>query len=230
MKLRTALIAAALFVAGPALAQAPAGNAPQKPAQHAPGVAAAPAQTNASAAPAPAAAEKPDPAKEKAIRHLMALNGTDKLGPQITESLTDQVKQAISRTVAPDRMDKFMGDFNQKLALRAPAERTDDALIAGYSSRFSTQEIEGLSQFYESPLGQKMEKEMPQLMREAQVTGISLQREAAISTLRDMTGDYPEIKQLLPPEEAKPGAPAASPAPAPAQAPEAAPQAPQPKP
>ena len=61
---------------------------------------------------------------------------------------------------------------------------------------------------------------MPQLMRQAQTTGITLQREAAISTLREMTGDYPEIKQLLPPEEAQPAAPA----------PEAAPQAPQPKP
>lgn len=226
MKLRTALIAAVLFVAGPALAQAPAENSPQKPAQHAPGVAAAtaPSQSTAAApAAAPAAAEKPDPAKEKAIRHLMALNGTDKLGQQITESLTDQVKQALSRTLAPDRMDKFMSDFNQKLALRAPAAHTDEALIAGYSSRFSTQEIEGLSQFYDSPLGQKMEKEMPQLMREAQISGITLQREAAISTLRDMTGDYPEIKQLLPPEEAQPAQPAAP-------APEAAPQAPQPKP
>lgn len=223
MKLRTALIAAVLFVAGPALAQAPAENAPQKPAQHAPGVAASSAQTK-SAAPAPAAkpaaAEKPDPAKEKAIRHLMSLTGTDKMGQQITEGLTDQVKQALSRTLAPDRMDKFMVDFNQKLALRAPAAHTDEALIAGYSSRFSTEEIQGLSQFYESPLGQKMEKEMPQLMRQAQTTGITLQREAAISTLREMTGDYPEIKQLLPPEEAQPAAPA----------PEAAPQAPQPKP
>ncbi|HEY7825541.1 MAG TPA: DUF2059 domain-containing protein [Candidatus Acidoferrales bacterium] len=227
MKLRTALIAAVLFVAGPALAQAPAGNAPQKPAQHAPGVATAPAQSKSTAA-APAAAEKPDPAKEKAIRHLMVLTGTDKLGQQITESLTDQVKQAISRSVAPERMDKFMDDFNQKLALRSPAAHTDEELIAGYSSRFSTQEIEGLSQFYESPLGQKMEKEMPQLMREAQITGINLQREAAISTLREMTGDYPEIKQLLPPEEPQPGTPAA--APAPQAAPEAAPQAPQPKP
>lgn len=225
MKLRTALIAAVLFAAGPALAQAPAGNAPQKPAQHAPGVAAAPAPSNSTAA-APAAAEKPDPAKEKAIRHLMTLNGTDKLGQEITDSLTNQVKQALSRTLAPDRMDKFMADFNQKLALRAPAAHTDEALIAGYSSRFSTQEIEGLSQFYDSPLGQKMEKEMPQLMREAQMTGITLQRDAAISTLRDMTGDYPEIKQLLPPEEAQPGTPASAPAPAP----EAAPQAPQPKP
>ncbi|MGH9700732.1 MAG: DUF2059 domain-containing protein [Candidatus Acidiferrales bacterium] len=219
MKLRTALIAAVLFVAGPALAQAPAGNAPQKPAQHAPGVATAPAQSNSTAA-ATAAAEKPDPVKEKAIRHLMVLNGTDKLGQQITESLTDQVKQAMSRTLAPERMDKFMGDFNQKLALRAPAAHTDEALIAGYSSRFSTQEIEGLSQFYESQLGQKMEKEMPQLMRQAQIAGITVQREAAISTLRDMTGDYPEIKQLLPPEETQPATPA----------PEAAPPAPQPKP
>ena len=221
MKLRTALIAAALFVAGPALAQAPAGNAPQKPAQHAPGVATAPAQSSSTAA-----AEKPDPAKEKAIRHLMALNGTDKLGQQITESLTDQVKQALSRTLAPDRMDKFMNDFNQKLALRAPAVHTDEALITGYASRFSTEEIQGLSQFYESPLGVKMEKEMPQLMREAQITGLTLQREAAISTLREMTGDYPEIKQLLPPEEAQPSG-GVQPA---APAPEAAPQTPQPKP
>ncbi len=225
MKLSTAMIAAVLFVPGPALAQAPAGNAPQKPAQHAPGVSTAPAQSNSTAA-ATAAAEKPDPAKEQAIRHLMALNGTDKLGQQITESLTDQVKQAMSRTLAPERMDKFMGDFDQKLALRAPAAHTDEALIAGYSSRFSTKEIEGLSQFYESPLGVKMEKEMPQLMRQAQMTGITLQREAAISTLRDMTGDYPEIKQLLPPEEAQPsgGAQPATPAP------EAAPPAAQPKP
>ena len=71
MKLRNALIAAILFVAGPAMAQTQPGTAAPPAAQHTPG-------TKAPAA-ASTPADKLDPAKETAIRHLMDITETSKM-------------------------------------------------------------------------------------------------------------------------------------------------------
>ena len=83
MRLRYALIAAMLFTAGPAMAQTPPGGAQQKPAPSAP---VQPGQTAA------APAEKLDPAKETAIRHLLDITGGAKEGENINEGMTGRVR------------------------------------------------------------------------------------------------------------------------------------------
>ena len=58
--------------------------------------------------------------------------------------------------------------------------------------------------FYETPVGQRMAKTLPQVMQESQKTAADIERSAALSTLKDMAGDYPELKSMLPPDEQKP--------------------------
>jgi Spy/CpxP family protein refolding chaperone len=90
MKIRTALIAAAFLVGPPLLAQtaaAPATPAPAKPPVHQPGVAAHPSTTTNSQS-AAADADKVDPAKDAAIRHLMDLTQTSKMGDDINAYIT----------------------------------------------------------------------------------------------------------------------------------------------
>ncbi|HXQ25051.1 MAG TPA: DUF2059 domain-containing protein [Candidatus Acidoferrales bacterium] len=231
MKMRAALIAAALFVAIPALAQTPAPSTQQKPpAPHQPGVAAAPAAkpttepgTKAPAPPPSADDAKIDPAKEAAIRHLMDVTQTSKLGENIGAYITNQVRSVMSRAIAPDSLAKFMDTFNQKLAVSSPPSKVTDAAVPIYARVFSMEDVQGLTQFYESPLGQKVIKTLPQVSQETQQAGVEIEQKAAMEVLQAMSNDYPELKQML---QAQAPAPSSTPAPQKAPAPGAAPATP----
>ncbi len=219
MKVRTALIAAALFAARPMLAQTPAAGTPPKPPAHQPGVAAqpanAPAQTDNVTPVAPA--EKVDPAKEAAIRHLMDLTQTSKMGDGLTAYVTNQVRQALSQAIAPERLARLMEGFSQKLATAAPPSAVTDASIPIYARAFSMEDVQALIQFYESPAGQRVVKALPQVARESQELGVQMEQKGAMNVLQEMSSDYPELKQMLKPQESEPeAAPAPPGAPAPA--------------
>lgn len=233
MKFRTALIAAAIFAAGPALAQtSPTGTPPLRPAQHQPGEPAqpahvAPAQPARVQTPAPPATnEKIDPAKEAAIRHLMDITETAKLGDNITAFITNQVRSVMSRTIESENLDKFMDTFSQKFGASAPSSAVTDAMVPIYARAFSMEDIQGLVQFYESPLGRRVVKALPDVMQESQNAGAEIDRKAAIGVLRGMSAEYPELSKILPPEDGQPApapgsnaAPEKAPAPAPTPSP-----------
>jgi hypothetical protein len=215
MKIRTALIAVALFMASPLLAQTPSAGAPPKAPAHQPGVAAQPGvTTQPTQAPAnPAApAEKPDPAKDAAIRHLMDITQTSKMGDSINAYVTNQVRQALSQAIPPDRLGKLMEGFSEKLVVAAPPGAVTDAAVLIYARAFSMEDIQALVQFYESPLGQRVVKALPQVARESQDLGVQMQEKGAMGVLQDMASDYPELKQMLRQPDAAPDAAPAAPA------------------
>ncbi len=208
MRLRIFAIAAGLCFAGAALAQTPTSNLPQAPAADHREAVSAPSQKTKSAA-APAATAKIDPAKEAAIRHLMDITNTSKLGDDVAEYISNQVRSYMSRSLDSATLPKFMGTFNQKFALSAPSQNVTDAMVPIYNRAFSKEEIDGLVQFYESPLGQHVVKVLPQVLQQSQDAAAKMDQDAALSVLRGMSNDYPQLKQMLPEQNQPPasGAP-----------------------
>jgi hypothetical protein len=234
MKLRATLIAAILCVAGPALAQTTP-STPQAPPPHMPATAAPPGQTKAEAQTAPAP-EKVDPAKDAAIRHLMEITEVSKEGENITVAITTQVRNVMGRAIPAEQLPKFMDTFTQKFTTSAPSAAVTDAIVPVYAKHFSMEDIQSLTKFYESPLGQRVVKTMPEVAQESQTAGAQIDQKAAIATLRSMSDEYPQLKQMLPPDPSAPQpapnaapTPNAAPAPTPAPAPKAAPQPQQPQ-
>lgn len=213
MKLRTAVIAGLVFAAGPALAQTPAASAPPTLAPHATPGQAAPAKPAAQAAPAPAP-EKIDPAKEAAIRHLMDITEGSKMGESIANFITGQVHNGVGRSLSADQLPKFMDTFSQKFTAGLPPTAVSDAIVAIYAKHFSMEDVQGLTKFYESPLGQRIVKEMPDVDQQMRTAGQQIETTVAIAVLRSMADEYPQLKQMLPPDGSAP-APSSAPAPAP---------------
>lgn len=214
MKLGATLIAALLCTAGPALAQTPAPGAQQAP-QHMPGTPAKPGQASAETQ-AEAPAEKIDPAKEAAIRKLIEITEVSRMGDNITSALTNQVRSVMGRAIPAEQLPKFMDTFTQKFTVAAPSSAVTDAIVPVYARHYSMEDIQGLIKFYETPLGQRVVKTMPDVSEESQNAGARIDQKAAIATLRTMADEYPQLKQMLPPES-----PAAAPAPNAAPAPAA---------
>jgi hypothetical protein len=149
--------------------------------------------------------DKVDPAKEAAIRHLMDITQTAKLGDNISTYITSQVRTGLSQALPPDTLPKFMDTFSQKFTAAAPATAVTDAMIPVYAKAFSLEDIQGLTQFYESPLGQRVVKSLPEVDRETQAVGIQIEQTAALAVLKSMVDEYPQLKQILPPENGQPG-------------------------
>jgi len=187
-------ILAALVVCGSALALTPAPGPKSAPPQRQPGVVAtSPDQ--------PPALEKPDPEKEAAIRHLTDITQTSKLGDNITNAITAQVRAVMSRNIQqPEQLQKFMDAFTQKFLAAAPPSAVTDAEIPIYAHYFSLEDIQGLIKFYESPLGQRVVKTLPEVAQQTQQAGVQIDQKAALDVLRSMSAEYPELKPMLPQE------------------------------
>jgi hypothetical protein len=210
MKLLTAVIAGLLCAAGPALAQAPASSTPPTLAPHATPGQAAPAKPAAQTPPPPA--EKIDPAKDAAIRHLMDVTETSKMGENIANFITGKVHDGAGRAIPADQLPKFMDTFSQKFAAGLPPTAVNDAIVAIYAKHFSMDDIQALTKFYDSPIGQRLVKEMPEVNQQMAVAGQQIENTAAIAALRSMADDYPQLKQMLPPDSSAP-TPSSAPAP-----------------
>jgi hypothetical protein len=229
---------AAVCLVGTALGQTPSTgpSTSPKPPQHQPGVAApqpppghTPAQASKPSQPdstTPDSTTKVDPAKAAAIRHLMDITETSKLGDNISSYLQGQVHDGVGRAIGQDKIDAFMGTFNQKFSATASATAVTDAMVPIYAKAFTMEDIQGLIQFYESPLGKHVVKALPGVVQQSQVTGVEIEQTSALKVLREMTDQYPELKKVLPQEngQSQPGSTPAPEGAAPRSAPNPAPQ------
>ena len=151
--------------------------------------------------------------KHDAIRRLMGLTGADQLGQQALDSMFPQVRTVMSATIVePKRRQAFIDEFMGKIRSKLTGTGIVDAIIPIYSRHLSQQDIQDLIQFYQSPAGRHFIAALPQISQESQAVGAEMGRKALLETLEDMSGEYPEIKKLLPPET---GAPASSSGPGP---------------
>lgn len=223
MNFRILALAAALCIGGSALAQAPAAKLPPAPAAHRQSETSAPPTKAPAAVPASPAA-KVDPAKEAAIRHLMDITQSSKLGDNMTAYISSQVRRYMSQSMDPTTLPKFMDTFNQKFAASAPSKNVTDAMVPIYDRAFTKDEIDGLVRFYESPLGQHVVQVLPQVLEQSQSAAEKMDQDAALNVLRDMSTAYPQLKNVLPGQEQPApqggGAPEPQQPPAPAPAPQ----------
>jgi hypothetical protein len=162
----------------------------------------------------------------------MEITNTAKMGNDLSSGITSQVRTAVSHGIPPDQLQKFMDTFSQKFTGVDPADAVNDNTAAIYAKHFSMEDIQGLTKFYESPVGQRVLKSLPEAQEEAYSSGQQMDRQAALKVLWGMADEYTQLKQLLPPDPSKPETkPAGAPAPAASATPRANPTAaPEPKP
>ena len=208
MRIKTALTipiaTIALCCAGglgsaPLFAQTPAAQKAAVQGTATPGARSLPARPMANAAAsaeqAPAAApQKVDPAKEAAIRHLMDITQTAKLGDNISSAISTNVRSIMGQSLAQDRLEKFMATFEQKLRTAAPATSVENLMVPIYAQHFSTDDIQELIRFYQSPVGQRVIKVLPQVSQESQDAGLQFEHDAALNALHENVHRLPRAE------------------------------------
>jgi uncharacterized protein len=137
---------------------------------------------------------KVDSAKEASIRQLMELTGTRSLGNQMMQAGMEQFRTSVTES-QPDNprakqfIDAFVANFQKHFNPDALTEK----IIPIYDKYLTEEDVDGLLQYYRSPLGQRMLKALPEIARESQQAGYSLGQKAAQETLEDLKRDYPDF-------------------------------------
>jgi hypothetical protein len=87
--------------------------------------------------------------------------------------------------------------FFAKFQSKAEIHKLLDLIVPVYDKYLSDEEIKGLIQFYQTPLGQKTLRVMPQLMAESQEAGRKWGEGLGRQSMLDVLSEHPELEKAL---------------------------------
>jgi hypothetical protein len=170
-------------------------------AQDKPASPAAPQATPSKNASAPAASAQSagvHQEKEKDIRRLLELVGTKTLMAQAMVEMEKATRPALENALPPGAYrEKLMEAFFVKFRAKFDVQTMVDLAVPVYNKYFSLEEVRGLIQFYETPLGQKSISVLPQLTAELMGEGRQLGEEAARQSMLEVLAENPELAKQM---------------------------------
>jgi len=99
-----------------------------------------------------------DPQKKAAIMELLDVTGTR----QNLQLMADAMRENFKAQV-PEMTESIIEEFDKALNY----DSLVSIIIPIYAKHWSTEEMKGMVAFYKSPLGQRMMKEMPAILKES---------------------------------------------------------------
>lgn len=184
MKIRAAAYALLLIAA-----LAPLVRAQESESKGAPG-----ASQPADSAPHP----RIDPTKEADIRKLMQMTGGGTLAKQVMDGISTNFRPMLTNSLPPgDYRDRLIDLFFQKFQSKANMQELVDMMIPIYDKYLSDADINGLIQFYGTPLGQKALSVLPQLSIEAQGQGVKWGENLGRQSMMEVLSEHPDLAKAL---------------------------------
>ncbi len=155
-----------------------------------------PALAQDQAAPPQEEARRIDPGKEADIRRMIDIMGGKKLMEQMAAQMLEQLKPEIVKILPPgERSQKITEAFRQKFQARFKTADLLEQTIPIYDKYFTDEDIQGLIQFYQSPLGQRFVKAMPQASAESASVSIRWQQKNIQEIWHELQTEFPELKE-----------------------------------
>jgi len=145
-----------------------------------------------------AAQSKIDPAKEADIRKLLELVGTKAIISQTMDSMSKSIKPLLTNSLPPgEYREKLVDLFFAKFTAKADVERLLNLAVPVYDRNFSQQEIRGLIEFYQTPLGQKAIATLPKVTAELQEQGRKWGEDVGKDCMVEVLSEHPELAEAL---------------------------------
>lgn len=157
-------------------------------------------RTTQATSPAP----KMDPAMDADIRRLMELAGTVKLATQMMDAMQKNIRPLMVNSFPPgEYREKLIDLFFVKFHSKVGSNQLLDLAVPAYAKYYSHEEIKGLIQFYETPLGQKMVFVQPTLMGDLQEAGRKWGEQLGTDSMLEVLSEHPDLATAL--KDAKKG-------------------------
>jgi uncharacterized protein len=145
-----------------------------------------------------AAGQQPkiDLAKEADIRQLLQVTGMTAMVEKQMGQMADQVKPLLERSLPPgERRQEIVEAFTKKFLARAKSEDLIEQVIPVYAKYLTDDDVRDVIRFYGSPVGQRLLKVMPEMMKESGDVGQRWGEQVAREVLQEMAQEYPELRQ-----------------------------------
>lgn len=150
-----------------------------------------------------------DPEKVADIRRLLEATGSKKLGLQMGSRMwplmAKMLRSSFERSMpAEDPRRELLNRFLDKVGEKHREQFSTDFMeitIPIYDKHLTHDEIRGLIQFYESPLGQKVIQVMPKLLEDSmnagQQWGQQNSQKVLGQALQEAAEEFPELKEHI---------------------------------
>jgi uncharacterized protein len=149
---------------------------------------------------ASAVQSKIDPVKEADIHRLLDLSGTKAAMAQILEGMEKNIRPMMMNSLPPgDYRTSLVDLFFEKFQAHSKTEIQHllDSAVPLYDKYFSDEDIKGLIQFYQTPLGVKALSVLPKLSVEMQGEGMKLGEKLGRQSMLEVLMEHPELKKLM---------------------------------
>jgi uncharacterized protein len=185
------LALATLLLLGSTVLRAQTAQAPQGPPQQ-----------NPPASAVSSGEKKIDPVKEADIRKLLEVTGTMAMIEQTMQEMEKSIKPLMAKALpAGEYRDKLVDLFFEKFHAKLDLQKLVDLAVPMYDRHFSDEEIKGLIAFYQTPIGQKALKAMPQLTAELMQAGNKMGEDLGRESMMEVLAEHPELEKAM--EEAQ---------------------------
>src|SRR5208337_822923 len=146
--------------------------------------------------------KKINPVKEANIRKLLEVTGATAMMEQTMQGMEKNIKPLMTKALpAGEYREKLVDLFFEKFHAKLDLQKLLDLAVPMYDKYFSDEEIKGLILFYQTPLGQKALKAMPQLSGELMEAGSKMGEELGRQSMMEVLTEYPELEKAM--EEAQ---------------------------
>lgn len=141
---------------------------------------------------------KINPAKAADIQRLLELTGMRSIMAQTVSSMEENLKPAIVDSLPPgDYREKLSDLFFEKFNSKLDVQRLIDMAAGAYDKYLSDDDIKGLIQFYQTPLGQKTLTVLPQLTAELQADGMKLGQDVGQESMTEVLAEHPDLAKAM---------------------------------
>ena len=140
--------------------------------------------------------------KQADIRRLLEITGSGALATQSMDQMEKTIRPMVTDALPPGEyrakvVDLFFEKFRSK---RDPANLMN-LVIPIYDKYYSDEDIRGLIQLYQTPLGKKMLSTLPNVMAESQAAGTKWGEQIGRESMIEVLTEHPELQKAM--EEAK---------------------------
>jgi uncharacterized protein len=143
-------------------------------------------------------ATKLDPGKEAAIRKLFEIQGTRKAMEQVIAGMSTNMKPTLSKMLPPgEYQDKLIGLFFEKFQSKLKVDDLLDLTIPIYDKYFAKEDIDGLGQFYQTPLGKKVISVLPEVLIESQTAAMNMGEQMGRQAMLEVLAEHPDLAKAL---------------------------------
>jgi uncharacterized protein len=140
--------------------------------------------------------------KQADIRHLLQITSAGSLATQSMDQMEKTIRPMVTEALPPgDYREKLVNLFFEKFRSKRQPDELADLVVPIYNKYYSDEDIKGLIQLYQTPLGKKMLSTLPQVMAESQAAGTKWGQQIGRESMMEVLAEHPELQKAM--EQAK---------------------------